>query len=134
MKTCIKTIAAIIFLAVASTAVASQQYSIGYASGTNNSIEVDISSFSGYGYGSVAIYQDGNIVFQCDTGGVLYAATGVSWSQSGSMFTISGLPEGNYTGDLTMQGASYEFSDGQQYVEIRGFTNYDEVWVDFFLW
>ncbi|HEY4249208.1 MAG TPA: hypothetical protein VGM64_20455 [Lacunisphaera sp.] len=131
MKTAIKTIAAIVFFAIASVAWASPQYSIGHV--INGSITIEITP-TGSAYGTVSIYKGSDLMFECDTSGVLYAATGVSWSQDGTSFVAYDLPEGDYTADLTVPAPTeYEFSDYGQYTEIRAWSYYDEIWADFFV-
>lgn len=107
MKTYVKILAAMVFLTFASSAWAqSNSISLNYNGGGN--FEIDL--LTNY-YGNIEVYQDGDLVFMCDTGGVLYAASGVTWSENGTDFEVYDLPSGDYTAVLNGgNGGSYSTS------------------------
>ncbi len=132
MKKYLKAITAFAIMTFASLAWAAEQtVSLGYKD-SSSSVEMDLREY-GYqtGYGSVALYCNGDLVFCFDQGGVLYVQSGVYWWQDSNGFMhVSNLPDGEYTGGLSVNSAG-SFSTSSQ--TITWVSNFGPTWlvVDF---
>ena len=109
-----------------------QSSSLSLGTVSTGSGEVEVISDT---YSSVSIYQNGNLVFMYDSGGVLYAASGVYWSTAGGFgreyYFLSGLPAGDYTATLSVAGPSYYYSVDNTNLEISWSAWNQNVWAYF---
>lgn len=112
MKTLLKVFTAIAALTFATAAFAAEEtVSLG-SKDYYSTITIELREY-GYGSGgSVVLYCDNVLVFAADPGGVTYAAAGVSyWIDSYGFFHVTQLPEGEYTGGLSVNwGGSFSSS------------------------
>lgn len=99
---------------------------------SSGDIEVEVIAET---YNVISIYQDNNLVFSYDSGGVLYAASGVYWTTMGGFgreyYFVSGLPSGNYTATLTVSGPTYLYSVDSTNLGISWHQGNVDVWAYF---
>ena len=131
MRHWIKTILAIACIGLTSVAWA-QSGPLSLGAVYSGSVEVEVISNT---YSVISLYQNGNLVFSYDSGGVLYADPGAYWTTAGGFgreyYFISGLPSGDYTAVLTVAGPSSAYGVDATNLQIEWHNWNQSVWAYF---